>query len=222
MEIKKSYKANIEKNRSVFLKIGVILSLSFLLLAFEYKSVNTIEHFTFDNNYLGEVEKDMINVRIKPPEPPKPKIIEIKNIVPDNVEIEKELEIPESEISEEDGIELPELEIEIEDKLPFFGYEIQVQPEFPGGEEELDKFIKQNIKYPINCKENEIGGKVIVRFVVSKTGKVKNVEIAKHSDRELENEVIRVINLMPRWKPGTQNSKPVNVYFHLPIKFNIE
>ncbi len=222
MEIKKSQTANIEKNRGTFFKIGIIFSLSFLLLAFEYKNSGLTENTLGEFSLVAEMEEDVIIIRQETPKPPKPKLIAVINIAPDEVELEEEMEIPDMEFEENEGIEVPELDVEPTEVLPFFLHEIQEKPEFPGGEEALARFLNKNVEYPEICKENGITGKVIVRFVVSKTGRVKDVEIAKHADRELEKEVIRVVNLMPKWKPGSQNTKPVSVYFHLPINFNLE
>lgn len=97
---------------------------------------------------------------------------------------------------------------------------VEEMPEFPGGMDEMIKFIQSNIIYPQNCKERNIGGKVFLKFIVSTDGKIENVVVLKSSGFELlDNEALRVVKFMPAWKPGSQNGKNVLVYFNLPINF---
>ena len=98
---------------------------------------------------------------------------------------------------------------------------VEQMPEFPGGMQELYKFISKNLKYPPIALENNIQGTVTVRFVVSKTGEVGSVEVLKSLDPSCDKEAIRVVKAMPRWVPGKQNGVNVNVYYTLPIRFRI-
>jgi periplasmic protein TonB len=99
---------------------------------------------------------------------------------------------------------------------------VEVSAEFPGGMNELYTFLSQNIHYPQECIDNSIQGKVYVKFAVMKDGSIKDITIIKGAHQLLNEEAIRVIGLMPNWKPGTQKGKPVNVYFTLPINFTID
>ncbi|MBS1636253.1 MAG: energy transducer TonB [Bacteroidetes bacterium] len=95
-------------------------------------------------------------------------------------------------------------------------------PEFPGGINALFKFIQGNISYPRSCRDNSIGGKVFLKFVVSGSGDISDVTIMKSSGMVLlDNEAVRVVKSMPRWKPGYQDGKAVNVYFNLPLNFTV-
>jgi TonB family protein len=94
-------------------------------------------------------------------------------------------------------------------------------PEFPGGQEGLMKFLSENTRYPVIAKDHGIQGRVIVRFVVSKTGEISNVEVLRGVDPSLDREAVRVVESMPAWKPGTQRGKAVNVYFTIPIQFSL-
>jgi TonB family protein len=96
---------------------------------------------------------------------------------------------------------------------------VEQMPEFVGGQDELIKFLVKEIKYPENAKKNKITGKVFVSFVVSSNGKVEQAKIVKAVDPELDAEALRVINLMPHWKPGTQHGKAVSVAYTMPIMF---
>lgn len=96
------------------------------------------------------------------------------------------------------------------------------QPEFPGGINGLMQFLGENIIYPSECAENEIQGKVLVKFTVFKDGKVGNIEVVQSVHPLLDAEAIRVVSLLPNWKPGELNGNPVNVWYHLPINFKLQ
>ena len=99
---------------------------------------------------------------------------------------------------------------------------VETMPEFPGGEQAMYKFIIDNIIYPTNAKEQGIAGKVYVRFVVEKDGSITDVKTMRDFNPELDAEAIRVIKMMPKWKHGTQQGKPVRVMFTLPINFKLD
>ena len=98
---------------------------------------------------------------------------------------------------------------------------VEEMPEFPGGNVELMKFMQQNLKYPEKAFRDSIQGRVIVQFVIDKTGKTINPTIKRSVSPELDAEAIRVVNAMPQWKPGEQRGKTVNVQFTLPVQFRL-
>ena len=95
-------------------------------------------------------------------------------------------------------------------------------PEFPGGMKECMKFINKNTRYPAEAHRNGIHGRVVVDFLVTDEGDIKAPTISKSVDPVLDAEALRVIKMMPRWKPGKQRGKPVNVVFKLPVSFNLQ
>jgi TonB family protein len=97
-----------------------------------------------------------------------------------------------------------------------------VMPEYPGGELELRKFIAKNIKYPSQAREAGIQGKVFVKFVVSKTGAVTNVEAVRSVDPLLDAEAVRVVSSQPEWKPAEIKGEKVNVNYTVPINFRLQ
>lgn len=99
---------------------------------------------------------------------------------------------------------------------------VEEMPEFPGGEMELRKHIANNIEYPEVAKKNGIKGKVYVTFVVGKDGLVKDAKIARGVDPSLDGEALRVVNNLPKWKPGKQRGEAVNVSYTIPINFALE
>jgi len=99
---------------------------------------------------------------------------------------------------------------------------VEQMPEFPGGESALPAFLGKEIKYPDEAIKNGIQGKVYVTFVVGSDGSVKNAKIARGVDPLLDAEAIRVVNEMPKWKPGKQSGKDVAVQFTIPINFKLQ
>ena len=98
---------------------------------------------------------------------------------------------------------------------------VEQMPGFPGGDAELMKYIRDNLKYPVIAQEMGIQGRVILRFVVSKTGEVGDIKVLRSVDPNLDKEAIRVVQSMPRWIPGKQNGNAVPVYFTLPVSFKL-
>lgn len=96
------------------------------------------------------------------------------------------------------------------------------KPEFPGGQAELMKYLGTNLRYPAAAIESEVEGRVVVQFVVSKTGAISNVKILRSLHPSCDKEAERLIKNMPSWIPGKQNGNPVNVYYTIPIRFMIE
>lgn len=99
---------------------------------------------------------------------------------------------------------------------------IDVEPSFIGGEKELMKFLKSNVKYPEECRKNKIQGTVIVAFMVKENGKIDDIQISNSVNQELDNESIRVIKLLPDWEPGKMNGKPVKTKMSIPFKFKLQ
>lgn len=96
---------------------------------------------------------------------------------------------------------------------------VQQQPKFQGGASEMYKWLGNNIKYPEEAKKEDVCGKVIVDFVITKTGAIDKVRVARGLHPALDQEALRVIKSMPAWTPGKQNGQPVNVSYTLPITF---
>ncbi len=225
MELKKNPKVDLRNYSGLFLQVGFILSLGLMLAAFGYtvREKNT--------GGLGELqtvvaEEEIIPItrqqEVKPPPPVEPpKVTEVLTIVEDDVEIEDEIDIKDSDADQNTAIAIVEIEEEqvVEEAEVFFI--VENMPEFPGGDLELRKHIAQNIQYPEIAKENGIQGRVFVQFVVNQKGEVEQVKVVRGVDPSLDKEAIRVINSLPKWKPGSQRGKPVKVSFTVPINFQL-
>ena len=99
---------------------------------------------------------------------------------------------------------------------------VEQQPEFPGGTQAMYKWLSDHINYPAVAAEEGVQGKVIVEFVVSKTGAVENVRVLRGRHPALDKEAVRVVKAMPKWNPGRNNSNPVKVTYTLPVTFKLQ
>jgi len=99
---------------------------------------------------------------------------------------------------------------------------VEEQPEFPGGEEALMNYLSSNIHYPEQAKELDIQGTVIIEFVVETNGSVTNVVVKRGIGGGCDEEAVRVVKSMPKWKPGKQRGKPVRVRYTLPVRFQLK
>jgi protein TonB len=229
MELKKSPKADLENKRNIFVQLGLVVSLAICLYGFESTSyVSQVDSLGSMANQAVEEEIIPVTRQDQPPPPPPPpptKVVDMLVIVDDNTDIKDEVEIEDSEANEKTAItavmQAPSAkEEEAEDAAVFFI--VEEMPDFPGGQLALRKFIAQAIKYPVIAQENGIQGKVFVNFVVNKDGTVTGAKIARGVDSSLDKEALRVVNSLPKWKPGKQGGKPVRVSYTVPINFVLQ
>ena len=228
MEIKKSPKADLESKRNILLLLGLVIALGLSLAAFEYRT-SPKKAESLGQVQMQEIEEEIIPItreqEIKPPPPPPPQVVEVLNIVDDEVEIEDELQIEDTEVTDDMIIDVAPVvqakkEVEEEETQVFFI--VEDMPEFPGGELALRQFIANTVKYPVIAQENGIQGRVYVTFVVDADGSVSNPKIARGVDPSLDKEALRVVSLLPKWKPGMQRGKPVRVSYTVPINFQLQ
>jgi protein TonB len=227
MEVKKTDKANLEKKRGIFLQLGYVIVLGLVLLAFEWGTRPT------DINSLGELEDMDIEEEIipitrqqnePPPPPPPPQTTEVINIVEDDVEIEDELILDDTEADQDDVIEIVEFEEEEEEvnEMEVF-FVVEDMPTFQGQSSDAFRiYIQQNLKYPVIAQENGVSGRVFVQFDVNGKGEVTNVVVVRGVDPSLDKEAVRVVKSSPRWTPGKQRGRPVRVRFTFPIVFQLQ
>ncbi|MBD5245915.1 MAG: energy transducer TonB [Barnesiella sp.] len=109
---------------------------------------------------------------------------------------------------------------EVEDNHVF--QSVEQMPQFPGGDVELMKYINSHIKYPTMAMENNIQGRVVVQFVVTKNGSIGEVKVLRSRDKDLDAEAVRVVKSLPNFIPGKMNGQPVNVWYTLPVTFKLQ
>ena len=99
---------------------------------------------------------------------------------------------------------------------------VEQMPMFPGGEMALMKYLQSHINYPPEAAKNNIGGRVIVQFIVDETGQVGEVKVLRSVNDEIDAEAVRVIKTLPKFEPGRQDDKAVSVWYTLPVSFKIQ
>jgi protein TonB len=169
-----------------------------------------------------------------PPPPPPQDVVQQARYVPpvvvdsvkpeENVQLmtadQAQVEVKNEEVVEEVQVAKEEVQQEDAEAEPFVV--VEEMPMLPGGDVELLKYIAEHTTYPDVAKENNIQGRVIVRFCVTAKGGVSQVSILKGVDPELDAEAIRVVNTLPAFKPGKQGGKPVPVWYMVPITFTLK
>jgi periplasmic protein TonB len=170
-----------------------------------------------------------------PPPPPPADVVQQAKYVPpvvvDSIKPEDNVQLMTAdqasvEVRNEEVVEIvAEVQEEVQEEevaeaAPFVV--VEEMPMFPGGDAELLRYIAENTVYPEIAKENNIQGRVIVRFCVTSKGGVNQVSILKGVDPELDKEAIRVVNTLPPFKPGKQGGKPVPVWYMVPITFTLK
>jgi len=105
------------------------------------------------------------------------------------------------------------------DEKPFVT--VEQMPQFNGGNQAMMEFIKNNIKYPEIAKENGVEGRVVLRFVVDRIGKIRDIQVIRSLEKSCDAEAIKLVKSMPDWIPGKQNGREVRVYFTLPVTFRL-
>lgn len=227
MEIKKSPKADLEGKKTSNLLIGAIMVLAVLFVGFEWsereKKVTTdsgIQDVEFEEEIIPITEQEQ--PQQAPPPPQAPPAEEVLNI------IENDSQVEESTIQVSDdtqaAVEVKYTPVEVEeeevDEQQIFQV-VEENPEFPGGMKECMKFLSNNIKYPQISQENGVQGRVIVQFVVNADGTIVDPVVVRGVDPYLDKEALRVIKLMPKWKPGKQRGKAVRVRYTQPVLFRL-
>ena len=227
MEIKKSLKANLEKGKTISFMMGFVVALAILFTAFEWGE----RDIKIDSNYkiktlTGEPEPIDITTPDEP-EPPKPEVIKNAEtlVIVENEKEVKPYDLTPSEFGEKESqpVYVPIIEEEVEEieptEIPHF---VEIMPEFPGGDLALLKWIAERINYPTVAAENGIDGLVSCSFIVNADGSISDVKILRSKDPLLDNEAVRVLKLMPNWKPGMQQGKNVRVKYTVPVRFKLK
>lgn len=228
MEIKKSPRADLDGKRGTFILIGLVISLFVIWRVFEIKSYNKR---TLDDlqRTVEVIDEEMVEItkqeqpKIQPPAP-KPQVTQIE-VVEDDVEVDEDIDIN-AEVSQEEVIEQyeyrpPEIEEEEIVEAEVFMV-VEEMPEFPGGVGKLMEFIQSNIKYPMMARESNIQGTVFVNFVVEPDGSISKINVLRGIGGGCDEEAVRVVESMPKWKPGKQRGTPVRVSFTARIVFKLQ
>jgi len=239
MQTKKNPKANLENYSKLFMQLGLVLALLVVYLAIEKKTYERV---------IGELAASTLNIeddeqtveieQVKPPEqktppPPAPDVIEV---VKDEEQVEETV-IESTETDENDAVEVEEivdvqLEEDVVEDVPFAIIEdVPIYPGCKGSKAELRACLQEQITKHVNRKFNselasDLGlspgvKRIFVMFKIDKNGNITDV-MARAPHKRLQEEAIRVVNLLPKMTPGKQRGRPVGVKYSLPIAFKVE
>ena len=226
MEEKKSPKANLENKKLMFIQIGMIISLLIAWMAFEHKSYDRREIDPSLLNRTVEVDEEMVEITKQEEQKPQP--VEVPKqttqleLVQDDVEVEDieiNADVDQNEVIEEYvPVEVEEEEVQEQEIFQI----VEEMPAYPGGDAKLMEYVAKNIKYPQIARETGIQGRVFVGFVVEPDGSVSNVKVLRGIGGGCDEEAMRVVKSMPKWKPGKQRGKAVRVSYMLPVNFKLQ
>ena len=234
MQPKKNPKADHSKNSSLYFVIGLTVILLITWRAIEWKTYSKIYGYESLNVEDDDDEDIPITEQIKipPPPPPPPPAPEVIEVVEDEEEVEETV-IESTETDQEEIVEIEEVEIEEEfDDVDVPFAVIEDVPIYPGCErvkkserrncfqEQINKHIRKNFRYPDIAQEMGIQGRVYVSFIINKDGTIGSVRM-RGPDKNLEKEAARIINKLPKMTPGKQRGRPVRVPFSIPITFKL-
>jgi protein TonB len=228
MEIKKSPKADLENKKMMAVLIGLVMALGIMYIAFEW-SQNEITVYEEALQGPVEIDEEMVEVTFREETPPPPPPPQPETVLSDIIDIQdNEAEVETTDFNSEDDedarveIQAPIAPPEEEEEEQVIHIRVEKMPEFPGGQDALNRFLVRNIKYPLLAQENGIQGRVVCQFVVNSDGSIVDISVVRGVEESLDKEAIRVIKSMPKWTPGRQRGKSVRVKYTLPIRFKLQ
>ena len=230
MSKKNSYKANIEKRRVIYFLIGLNVSLFFSIFCVHLYATQIKEGLPMAEQVQEFVPTEEMQQKDETPPPPPPQeetkqvteeivLKTVENTVTADFNFDFSAEADANTTVEEAPLTDAVQEVVEEEPILQFA---PVQPEFPGGMEGLSAFLKQNTKYPPAAYEARVQGTVLVEFVVEKDGSVSKVRVISSLFPACDEEAMRVVKSMPKWKPGESNNKKVRVFYSVPFVFSIQ
>ena len=231
MEIKKSHKADLEHRRPMFFAIALVgvAAVYALVLFFPYKSISQMMEESFDDysmdlDFKANSQDDMISAALPQEEKVEKesnqlnKVDETQELAPEDIDpVEKQEE--EKEKQEEPEEEEKEAPINLNDAETL--KIVEQLPEYPGGMVEFMKWLTAMLKYPDAALKRKIEGKVMVSFIVNADGSISDIKLVQGAHKLLDDEALRVVRLMPKWKPGLEDGRPCRSMISIPIVFEI-
>ena len=234
MEAKKTPKADVERLRTTGFLLGLVLVLAMCYVALEWNSSDSQDDVPpLDLSELMH-ESELVpmsneEVMVQMPQEQTADKGEQLRIVDDVETIEPDPEVDGSHIDTdeqllqqlqpEDDKALASLDVDPTNPLNF--HIVEDLPQYPGGAVELMKWLTKNLKYPISAERRGIQGKVLAQFIVNKDGSISDICLLNHVDNSLDREAMRVMRLMPPWKPGQMYDKPCRTLVCIPIVFKL-
>ncbi len=235
MEIKKSDKANLDKRRRENFLLGLVLALAMLFAALEFtthpaglsEDKNLLDDLPEDLDMKPAIErKDMISAS-EVPSPASKAITQKVTEVPKTVATQEIAPVTSKlVIGDGEGVARQSDVTEALPQIPITKDSVVLKtveqlPEFPGGIVQFMKWLTRNLRYPSVAQSQRIQGKVVISFIINKDGSIASPTIVQSADPLLDREAMRVIRMMPHWKPGLQDGKPCRTMFAIPVNFQL-
>lgn len=235
MEIKKSDKANLDKRRRENFLLGLVLALAMLFAALEFtthpaglsEDKNLLDDLPEDLDMKPAIEqKDMISAS-EVPSPALKAITQKVTEVPKTVATQEIAPVTSKlVIGDGEGVARQSDVTEALPQIPITKDSVVLKtveqlPEFPGGIVQFMKWLTRNLRYPSMAQSQRIQGKVVISFIINKDGSIASPTIVQSADPLLDREAMRVIRMMPHWKPGLQDGKPCRTMFAIPVNFQL-
>ncbi|UII25328.1 energy transducer TonB [Fulvivirga maritima] len=227
MAIKKNKDVKMKSQRILFFSIGLLVSMSFVVGLFEWKSYDSGEQLAVAHVDAPVDELLEIPPTEQAPPPPPKQVLQQPNIVevPAEEEIEEEIDLDfDIDITTEEAIEQidfdnTQLAQPEEEKVEEVFTIVETRPEPKMGMTDFMKFLYENIRYPKGALDAQIQGKVFVQFIVNSDGTLSDFEVLKGIGKGCDEEAVRVLKTAAPWNPGKQRGRPVKVKMVLPINF---
>ncbi len=229
MEVKKSNTANLENQRVQGFLLGLIVVLAAVFVALEWNSSDSGWTFFADDEdleaemELSPLKRDQDEIPMMLPQEQKaeqPKSEQL-NMVEEDVELPPpvEPELMEKPDPEAEAEEKPEVVDMYNEPIDF--RVVEDLPQFPGGAAEFMKWLTKNLKYPALAQKRKVKGRVVAQFVVNTDGSISDLELTEKLETSCDNEVLRVLRMMPKWQAGMMNAKPCRTKVCIPVVFNM-
>ncbi len=229
MEVKKSPKADLQNKRSIFLLVGISLSMLIVIGLFSWsQSEKVIEQVEFETELI---EQDIVDITVQEEEPPqevKPQpafFSDVMKIVTDDSKITQDLTF----LDDFDGADLGDLEVKtftkkeevVDEDVPVMHAE--KLPTFQGkGIDAFRAWCSTNLEYPVIAQENGIQGRVTLSFVVERDGSVSNLKVLRGVDKSVDEAALAVVRASPKWQAGENRGKPVRFTYVMYIDFILQ
>ena len=225
---KKTIKGDLDKRKKSFFSLGLVLVLALVYVCFElFATQDPAPVLGLIEDPVIEIMDDNVAATDTPPPPETPQqqqqqLEVILNVVEDNIAVSADFDFGQDFDENFEVVEYTPIEMvkeHVDDAPPVrFAEEM---PEFVGGMEEMYKFLNSKLAYPEAARINNISGIVLVEFVVERDGRVTNVKVVAPLYPDCDKEAMRVIQLMPKWKPGKTMGQPIRVTYQLPVAFTL-
>lgn len=244
MEVKKTKAADLEGRRTTWFLLALVFVLSAIFVTFEYtkhdSSANVkpeeLDKLSRDVELIPLTRQQNGMVALLPPKPRTKASPDKIKVVDNTVATQQSVQLPEG-TKEQEGVggqagpeakpgeadqtqALSPVATDMKDN-PLNFHIVEELPQFPGGAVELMKWLTRNLRYPYTAQQQKVQGKVVVQFIINKDGSVSDIKVVKSLNTDCDREALRVIRLMPKWKPGVQHDKPCRTMVCIPINFKL-